>query len=356
MKPSIVMMAGGTGGHVFPALAVAKEWEKKGYAIHWLGGEHGIEQRLVPAAGYPLKALTVKGLRSGGVLRKLLAPWMIFSAIREARAWLKGVNPVLVMGFGGYASGPGGLAARWCGIPLVVHEQNAIPGLTNRVLSRFATLSLAAFEGAFPASSPVVGNPVREEILALPAPAARYSERQGPLRVLILGGSQGALALNTQLPQVLAKVVEGQALVVHHQAGRERRDETLKAYEGTELAVDVFEFIDDMASAYGWADVVISRAGALTISELAVAGVAALCIPLPTAADDHQTHNAQWLAGVGAARVLAQTNLNEAGLQQQLMDILNRDTLMKMAERGRQALAQNSAKRVVELSEELLHD
>jgi len=352
---TIVIMAGGTGGHVFPALAVAKEWQARGYNIHWLGGEHGIEHRLVPAAGYPLKALTVKGLRSGGALRKLLAPWMIFSAIREARTWLKDVNPVLVMGFGGYASGPGGLAARWCRIPLVIHEQNAIPGLTNRVLSRFATLTLAAFAGAFPASAPVVGNPVREEILALAEPAKRYAERQGALRVLVLGGSQGALALNTQLPQVLATVLKNKAVMIRHQAGRDRREETLTAYKGTQLEVQVDEFIEDMASAYEWADVVISRAGALTISELAAAGVAALCIPLPTAADDHQTHNAHWLASVGAARVLPQADLNQAGLEQQLMDILERNTLAQMAEHGRQALAQNSAKRVVDLSEELLH-
>lgn len=355
MKPRIVMMAGGTGGHVFPALAVAREWQTRGYDIYWLGGEQGIEHRLVPAAGYPLKALTVKGLRSGGVLRKLLAPWMIFSAIREARVWLKDVNPVLVMGFGGYASGPGGLAARWCRLPLVIHEQNAIPGLTNRVLSRFATLALAAFEGAFPASSPVVGNPVREEILALAEPTQRYAEREGALRLLILGGSQGALALNTQLPHVLAEVLADKTVIIRHQAGRGRSEETLAAYDGANLEVQVHEFIEDMAAAYAWADLVISRAGALTISELAAAGVAALCVPLPTAADDHQTHNAQWLASVGAARVLPQAQLHKAGLQQQLMDMLERSTLAQMAECGRQALAQHSAKRVVDLSEELLH-
>src|SRR5699024_8202895 len=212
MKRTIVVMAGGTGGHVFPALAVAKVLHARGYNIQWLGGEHGIEQRLVPAAGYPLKALTVKGLRGGGLLRKLMATWMIFAAMRVARAWLKDVNPVLVMGFGGYASGSGGLAVRWGGIPLVLHEQNAIPGFTNRVLSRFATLTLAAFAGAFPGGIPVVGNPVREEILALEAPAQRYAEREGALRLLVLGGSQGALALNTQLPPVLAKVLKGESV------------------------------------------------------------------------------------------------------------------------------------------------
>lgn len=355
MKKRVVMMAGGTGGHVFPALAVARAWEEKGYEVHWLGGEQGIEQRLVPQAGYPLKALTVKGLRSGGAWRKLLAPWMIFSAIREARRWLKEVNPVLVMGFGGYASGPGGLAARWCGIPLVVHEQNAIPGLTNRVLSHVAQLTLAAFEGAFPAEVPVVGNPVREEILALPAPKQRYDEREGALRLLILGGSQGALVLNTQLPPVLGKVLAEQDVQIRHQAGRGRRDETLAAYEGTGLSVQVDEFIDDMAQAYGWADLVISRAGALTISELAAVGVAALCVPLPTAADDHQTHNAQWLAGVGAARILPQAELTEAGVKERLDDILARHTLAQMAQRGREALHAHSAQRVVQLSEELLH-
>lgn len=353
MKQTIVVMAGGTGGHVFPALAVAQELACRGYHIEWLGGEHGIEQRLVPQAGFPLTALTVKGLRGGGVLRKLTAPLMILAAVSRARTWLRRVKPVAVVGFGGYASGPGGIAARLCGLPLVIHEQNAVPGLTNRVLSKVATVTLAAFDGAFPATVEVVGNPVREEILALPAPDERYGKREGGLRLLVLGGSQGALALNQALPAALAPLVAGQEVQIRHQAGRGRLAETQQAYAEAQLAAQVDEFIDDMAAAYGWADLVICRAGALTIAELAAAGVAALCVPLPTAADDHQTRNAEWLASFGAARVMPQAQLDEAGLAARLGDILDRNMLQAMANKGRAAAHRDSMNRVADLCEEV---
>lgn len=354
MKRTIVVMAGGTGGHVFPALAVAKELHARGYNIQWLGGEHGIEQRLVPAAGYPLKALTVKGLRGGGLLHKVLAPFMVLRAVNYARAWLKTVQPSVVIGFGGYASGPGGLAARLRGTPLVIHEQNAVPGLTNRVLSRFATKTVAAFEGAFGTDVEVVGNPVREDILTLASPAERYGQRSGPLRILVLGGSQGALALNKTLPGALAPLVADKDVVIRHQAGRGRIEETQEAYVSAKLHAQIDEFIDDMAEAYAWADLVICRAGALTVSELAAAGVAAVCVPLPTAADDHQTRNAEWLVHTGAARLMPQAELTSAGLAQQLNDILDRDVLREMAEKGRAASHVNSMKRVADLCEELI--
>lgn len=351
---TVVIMAGGTGGHVFPALAVAQEFAKRGYQIQWLGGEHGIEQRLVPQAGYPLKALSVKGLRGGGMVKKLLAPLMILGAVNNARRWLKGINPVLVVGFGGYASGPGGIAARLARVPLAIHEQNAVPGLTNKVLHRVAKRTLVAFDGVFNAAVDVVGNPVREDIVALPAPEERYANREGALRLQVLGGSQGALALNSKLPAALAAIAKDVPLDIRHQAGRNNAETTTAAYESAGLTAQVDEFIDDMASAYGWADLVICRAGALTISELAAAGVPALCIPLPTAADDHQTKNAQWLANYNAARVLPQAQLTTAGLQQQLMDILYRDVLANMAENARAASTPDSARRVASLCEELI--
>src|SRR5699024_1371299 len=204
MKRTIVVMAGGTGGDVFPALAGGKALHASGYNIQWVGGERGIEQRWVPAAGYPLKALTVKGLRGGGLLHKALAPFMVLRAVNHARAWLKTVQPSVVIGFGGYASGPGGLAARLRGTPLVIHEQNAAPVVTHRVLRRLATNTVAVFEVVFGTDVEVVGNPVREAILALASPAERYGQRSLPLRILVLGGSQGALALNKTLPGALA--------------------------------------------------------------------------------------------------------------------------------------------------------
>jgi len=353
MKQTMVVMAGGTGGHVFPALAVAQELARRGYHIEWLGGEHGIEQRLVPQAGFPLTALTVKGLRGGGVLRKIAAPFMVLAAVHHARAWLRKVKPVAVVGFGGYASGPGGLAARLCGIPLVIHEQNAVPGLTNRVLSRVATVTLAAFDGAFSANVEVVGNPVREEILALASPEERYGSRTGNLRLLVLGGSQGALALNKTLPAALAPLVTEHSVEVRHQAGRGRIAETQQAYKKAGLQAQIDEFIEDMAAAYAWADLVICRAGALTIAELAAAGVAALCVPLPTAADDHQTRNAEWLASFGAARVMPQAQLNAAGLAQRLGDILERKLLQEMAVKGHAAAHRDSMNRVADLCEEV---
>lgn len=353
MKPTIVIMAGGTGGHVFPALAVAQELAQRGYHIEWLGGEQGIERRLVPQAGFPLKALTVKGLRGGGMMRKLLAPFMIMAAVNQARRWLGGIKPCAVVGFGGYASGPGGIAARLRGLPLVVHEQNAVPGLTNRILSRVATVTVAAFDGAFSDSVEVVGNPVREEILALPTPSKRYGSREGALRLLVLGGSQGALALNQTLPAAMAPLLADKDVVIRHQAGRGRLKETQRAYTEAKVEAQIDEFIDDMAAAYSWADLVICRAGALTIAELAAAGVAALCVPLPTAADDHQTRNAEWLVGVGAARLMPQAELDAAGLAQRLGDILDRNALQMMAEKGRAAVQVNSMNRVADLCEEV---
>lgn len=354
MTQRILIMAGGTGGHVFPALAVARELVNRGFQIHWLGAEDGIEQRLVPAAGYPLKSLSVRGLRGGGATRLVKAPLMLAGAIWRAWRFVRDTRPVLALGFGGFASGPGGIAARLAGVPLVLHEQNAVPGFTNRVLSRFAGRVLAAFPGAFPAQqAEVVGNPVRREIVELAAPAQRYGERRGPLRVLVTGGSQGALALNRELPRYLAAALAGE-LEIRHQAGRGRVEEALSVYReaGTEARVE--EFIDDMAAAWAWADLVICRAGALTVWEVAAAGVAALFVPLPTAVDDHQTGNARWLADEDAARLLPQAQLNEPGLRQALKGLDNRDALAAMATRARDKAIPDSASRVAGICEEVL--
>lgn len=354
---TVLMMAGGTGGHVFPALSVAELLQARGYKVEWLGAEQGIENRLVPAAGLTLHALKVRGVRGGGLVRKLAMPLQLLRAVLAARQVLRSTDAKLAVGFGGFASGPGGLAARLSGVPLLIHEQNAVPGLTNRVLARAATQVLEAFDGAFPAgAATAVGNPVRQSIASLPVPAQRYGERDGALRVLVLGGSQGALALNRQLPAVLAQLFEREPVIIRHQAGRGRREEAERAYQTAGLHAAVDEFIDDMAAAYGWADLVICRAGASTVSEVAAAGVAAVFVPLPSAVDDHQTHNARWLVSRDAAVMVAQQDLNAATLQQRLAGRLQRAALAELATAARAQAQAHSAERVADLCEEVLRD
>lgn len=354
MSRNALIMAGGTGGHVFPALALARELEKRGFRVQWLGAAGGIENRLVPAAGYPLHVLSVQGVRRGGAARLIMAPLRLTAAV--ARAWrlVRQLRPVLAVGFGGFASGPGGLGARLAGVPLVLHEQNAVPGMTNRWLARVATRVLQAFPDAFPArtGARTVGNPVRAEIAALPDPDQRYAGREGPLRILITGGSQGALALNRVLPRLLSAVL-GRQLHIVHQSGRNRRDEARLAWEDVGVEAEVVEFIEDMAAELGRADLVVCRAGALSVWEVAVAGVAALFVPLPTAVDDHQTLNARWLADRGAAALLPQDRLNEAGLTDALAGLHEREALRRMAHKARTLAVMDSAARTATECEEV---
>lgn len=351
----VLMMAGGTGGHVFPALSVAEELRHRGFVIEWLGSQRGIENRLVPEAGIALHTLSVHGLRGGGLAGKLLAPFMLARTVWSAVRLILQLRPVLAVGFGGYASGPGGLAARLCGVPLVLHEQNARPGLTNKVLSRFASRTLQAFPGAF-ANAEVVGNPVRNVIAQLPTPEQRLAGHEGAIRILVVGGSQGALALNTRLPTLLAEWLGERRtqVVIRHQCGRGRREEVLSSYDGTGLDVQVSEFIDDMAEAYEWADLMICRSGALTVSEVAAAGVAAVFVPLPNAVDDHQTLNARWLADAAAARLLPQKEMDLQGLALVLEGLLERGTLQEMSLRARSHAVPESAQRVADICEEVL--
>ena len=305
-QPVVFVMAGGTGGHVIPALAVARGLAQKGYAIRWLGTAAGIEAQLVPQAGFPIDWLRIGGVRGKNLLTRVLTPWRLIRAVFSARRYFARHKPVLVLGLGGYASGPGGLAARWLGIPLVIHEQNAIAGLTNRVLARLADQTLAAYLNAFPrapGSFTVVGNPVRPEIVAIPGVAQRQIGRRGPVRILVLGGSLGAKALNDTLPSALSRVSQQLPISVWHQTGTRNLDSARTNYthcawaEGSDYRV--VPFIDDMAAAYAWADFVIARAGALTVAEISVAGVGALFVPFPHAVDDHQTANAAPLVHSG---------------------------------------------------------
>ena len=350
---SITMMAGGTGGHVFPALAVAEVLRARGHEVTWIGTAAGIESRLVPEHGFELDVIQVKGVRSSGVARLVAAPLVVARAMWQALGILRRRRPSLVVGMGGFATGPGGLVARLLGMPLVIHEQNAIPGLTNRLLSRVATRVLEAFEATFPErlAAEATGNPVRAEITALPAPEARFAGRDGPLRLLVTGGSLGAQALNDLLPATIATVPARQRPVVRHQAGRGKADATRAAYADAGVEAEVTEFIADMAEALGWADLVVSRSGALTVSELASAGVGAVLVPYPYAVDDHQTANAKVLSRAGAAVVFQQADLTASQLAGWL-GAKDRDGLREMAVRARGCARPGAAERVAAVCEE----
>jgi UDP-N-acetylglucosamine--N-acetylmuramyl-(pentapeptide) pyrophosphoryl-undecaprenol N-acetylglucosamine transferase len=353
MSGTVLIMAGGTGGHVFPALAVADQLRTRGFDILWLGAENGMEGNLVRQYGYEIAELSVSRLRGGGIKRKLTAPFNLLRAVLQARQLIRARQPVLAVGFGGFASGPGGLAARLCKVPVVVHEQNAVPGLTNRLLSRLSTVTLEGFQGAFGHPQACwVGNPVRPQITALEEPARRYAQHQGGLRVLVLGGSQGALVLNQDLPELLLAVL-GRDIQVRHQCGAGRTAEAAPIYQALGLEAQVSEFIDDMAEAYGWADLVICRAGALTVAEVAAAGVAAMFVPLPSAVDDHQTLNARWLSERGAALLLPQRDLGAASLAGTLKPVAERGLLAQIAERSREQAMADSAERAATLCEEV---
>lgn len=341
---SVVVMAGGTGGHVFPALAVADALRARGVGIHWLGTRAGIEAELVPARQFPITYLDVSGVRGQGLKRLLLAPFKIVVAVLAAMRALRAVQADAVIGLGGYVTGPGGVAARLMGKPLFIHEQNAIAGFTNRQLSRIATQVLEAFPGAFVPAAKVreVGNPVRADIAALPAPAERFAGREGPLRILVLGGSQGAVALNELVPEALSLLLAQQPLVIRHQAGKKNLEKAEARYRELGVEAEVLPFIHDMAAMYGWADLVVCRSGALTVSEIAAAGVASVLIPFPYAVDDHQTANGRFLSEAGAALLFQQKELSAEKLAAALRPLLSRETLTGMAGAAR-ALARPDA-------------
>lgn len=346
-RKKALIMAGGTGGHVFPALAVARELQAQGVQVAWLGTAKGIEARLVPEAGIALHFLSVQGVRGRGVAGLLKAPFLILAAIGQAFAVIRRFKPDVVVGFGGFASGPGGIAARLLWKPLVIHEQNAIPGTTNRYLAPLAQCVLTAFPTGLKGAR-VVGNPVRRELAAVAAPAERFGNRgDQPLRLLVLGGSLGAQAINEQVPDALARLAPEVRPMVWHQSGAAHLEATRTRYETLDVEARVDAFIDDMAEAYAWADWVICRAGALTVSELMTVGLAALLIPFPYAIDDHQTHNAAVLVDAGAALAVSQKDLDGEKLAALIREeFAQRDRLRTMAERGRQ-LAQPEAARVV---------
>lgn len=328
-----MVMAGGTGGHVFPGLAVAKKLQEQGWDIRWLGTPDRMEAELVPKHGIAIDFIHVKGIRGQGVMRLLKAPFQIISAIFQARKHIKHWQPDAVLGMGGYVSGPGGVAAWMQGIPVVLHEQNAVAGLTNQWLSRIATKVFQAFPGAFP-QAPVVGNPVRQDVVSLPDPVQRLAKRDGPIRILIMGGSQGARILNHTLPPVMEKLGEG--YVICHQAGKNNKDEVEALYQQHHVSnADVTEFIDDVAQAYAWADLLVCRSGALTVSEVSAAGVGAIFVPFMHK-DRQQALNADHLVACGAAKMIEQPDLT-VELMVTEIQTLTRNDLVAMAEHARSA-------------------
>lgn len=340
----LMVMAGGTGGHVFPGLAVAHHLMEQGWQVRWLGTADRMEADLVPKHGIDIDFIRISGLRGKGMKALLLAPLRIFNAWRQARRIMKAWQPDVVLGMGGYVSGPGGLAAWSCGIPVVLHEQNGIAGLTNKWLAKIATKVLQAFPGAFPAAD-VVGNPVRTDVLALPLPAQRLADRHGPIRVLVIGGSQGARILNQTLPQVAALV--GDEITLWHQTGKGAQPETEKAYQQVgQTQHKVTEFIDDMAAAYAWADVVVCRSGALTVSEVAAAGLPAIFVPFQHK-DRQQYWNALPLEKAGAARIFEQPQFTAEAVAD-LLRHWDRATLLTMAEQARQVAIPDATERVAQ--------
>lgn len=315
---NVMIMAGGTGGHIFPGLAVAQALRERGAQVCWLGADGGMETRLVPAHGIAIDTLPVKGLRGKGLATLLGAPLRVLRAVRAAAAVLRRRAPDAVVSFGGYAAGPGGLAARLAGIPLLVHEQNRAAGLTNKVLARLARQVLVGFPQTF-AREAHVGNPVRADIAAMPPPEQRGFDHAGPLRLLVLGGSQGARALNAAVPAAVAAL--GMPVDVRHQAGEKLLDEARAAYAAAAVPAQVEPFIADMAAAYAWADLVVCRAGALTLAELCAVGVGSVLVPFPQAVDDHQTRNAEYLVERGAAVLLPQSEELAARLRAVLAEL-----------------------------------
>jgi UDP-N-acetylglucosamine--N-acetylmuramyl-(pentapeptide) pyrophosphoryl-undecaprenol N-acetylglucosamine transferase len=348
----VLIMAGGTGGHVFPALAVAQVLRERGVAVVWLGVPGSMESRLVPARGFPIEWVRVAGIRGKGAMTWMLAPLRIAGGVVQAMRVLRRVRPRSVLGAGGYVSGPGGIAAWLMRIPLLIHEQNAIAGLTNRWLARLATQVLQAFPGSFGPGvrADTIGNPVREDIVALAPPAERFAGHGARARLLIFGGSQGAQRLNTVLPQALARLSPESRPQVIHQTGERGLESTRAAYVQGRIEAQVLPFIDDMAKTYAWADLAVCRAGAMTVAELQAAGLGAIFVPLPIATDDHQTKNAAVMVGVGAARVIQERDLTPEHLSAIIGELIaDRARLLKMAEAARGARMIDAASRLADL-------
>ena len=355
-----LLMAGGTGGHLFPALALARELRSDGFLVEWIGSEDGFEGRYVTAENIPLHNISIKGLRGKGISSWLKAPLKIMRAVMQAKKIIQTSQSDCVIGMGGFAAGPGGVAAWLLGKPLVIHEQNAVAGLTNRILFKFSNRVLQAFPDAFGIKHRklrVTGNPVRKELSEIPEYGDRKSpiKKGQPIHLLILGGSQGAAAINQVVGPAIAEMTFSTRPVVWHQAGKGKDEITRELYAEVGVEAKVEDFIDDMATAYAWADLVICRAGALTVAELAAVGVGSILIPYPQAVDDHQTKNAGFLESVGAALIVQQTDLDKKHLAKLIDGFSSKPEQLKaMAQKARSVAVPDAVKQVAKYCKELV--
>ncbi|MET1254039.1 undecaprenyldiphospho-muramoylpentapeptide beta-N-acetylglucosaminyltransferase [Aliikangiella maris] len=359
-KNLALIMAGGTGGHIFPGLAVASELTARGWQVEWLGSVGGMEEKIINQQEIPLHLIQVKGLRGKGLMGWFKAPFSLTKAIYQAVQVIKKQKPNIIIGFGGFAAGPGGIAAFLARVPLVIHEQNAIAGMTNRILAKFSQRVFQGFPDAFLAKHKVitVGNPVRKEIKAIRTNGELTPIQDKRLKILIVGGSRGALALNRCVPKILAELINQKVVIVKHQVGAERVNETLQFYQQANIHepgyFELFEFIDDMAAALYWADLVICRAGASTVAEVAVAGKCAIFIPFPYAVDDHQTANANWLVNHQAAMCISESELmNDESVYRITQLIENPEKIQQMASKAKQIAYTSAAEQMADYCDKL---
>ncbi|WP_165857066.1 undecaprenyldiphospho-muramoylpentapeptide beta-N-acetylglucosaminyltransferase [Marinobacter sp. JSM 1782161] len=352
-----LVMAGGTGGHVFPALATARRLQEQGHEVFWLGSKGGMEERLISETDIPMATISVSGLRGKGRLALVTAPFRLVRALGQALGIVRRIRPDCVIGMGGFVTGPGGMAAWLTRTPLLVHEQNAIAGMTNRILARFAKTVMEAFPGSFGQDvvTRYTGNPVRGDLATMEAPGTRFNSRQGPLRLLVLGGSLGARAINETVPRVLAQL-GADRMTVRHQCGTRNLEDTEACYREAGVEASLEPFIQDMAEAYRWADVVLCRAGALTIAELCAVGLGAILVPFPHAVDDHQTLNGQQMVQAGAAMLIPQDKLTDEVLAETLSGLLDdRNQVVALAEAARSLARADATERVVNYCLEAAH-
>ncbi len=350
-QPCALIMAGGTGGHIFPGLAVAEALRERGWRVHWLGAPGSMESRLVPPRGFALETIDFGGVRGKGVKTLVFLPLKLLRAFWQALTVVRRVQPDVLVGLGGYITFPGGMMGTLLGKPLVLHEQNSVAGMANKVLAGIADRVFTAFPHVFKKAE-WVGNPLRAEFLRQPAPAERFAGRNGPLRLLVVGGSLGAKALNDTVPQALALIPAGQRPQVIHQSGEKQIDALRANYAAAGVEATLTPFIDDTARAFAEADLVIGRAGASTVTEIAAVGAAALFVPFPHAVDDHQTTNARFLVDAGGAWLVPQTEFTPAQLAQRLQS-LQRPQLMEMATKAQQMKKTEAVAAVVAASEQL---
>lgn len=349
----VLIMAGGTGGHIFPGLALAKEMQARGHKVSWLGTKAGMEANLVPNEGIDIHYIPVHGVRGKGMLTLLSAPWNILSSIISAAKVLSAFKPNVVVGLGGFVAGPGGVAAKLQRRPLVIHEQNAVAGTTNKLLAKIANKVFSAFPNQLK-NAECIGNPVRHEIEAITSPEERLSNRHGDIHVLVLGGSRGALAINELVPETFAQLNKPGEVKIWHQAGKDKDAEARAKYEALGVEARVDAFIDDMVEAFNWADIVICRSGALTVSELAAVGLGAVLIPFPYAIDDHQTANGMYLVNNGAAVLKQQNELDPHTLAELLKEFMfERVKLLDMALNARALAKPETVKRFADYCEEV---